>query len=52
MGKTNLPAIEKLYTDEEYLAFEREAEENTNLLTAKLSQWRARAKRSLRIIFY
>lgn len=36
MSQSNLATIEKLYTDEEYLAFEREAEEKHELIDGEI----------------
>lgn len=41
MSQSNLATIEKFYSNEEYLAFEREADEKHELM-AKLLQWLAR----------
>ena len=36
MSKSNLATVEKIYTDEEYLAFEREAEEKHELIDGEI----------------
>lgn len=53
MSQSNLSHAEKLYTVEEYLAFERQPKKSTNILTGellkleaalKLTQWREQAE--------
>ena len=45
MSKSNLATVENIYTDEEYLAFEREAEEKHELIDGEIVQMAGASRR-------